>query len=77
MPTLLIITNQSGKIVATMHENPNAKAMIAPREGQSMYRLENVPIEVTGHANPETYHAAITKHFAAHKAHAKPFDPTR
>jgi hypothetical protein len=75
MPTLLIITDKTGKIVATMHENVNSKATIVPLAGQHMHRLEGVPVNVVKHADPVAYHEAITKHFLAHKSKAKPHDP--
>jgi hypothetical protein len=75
MPRLLIITNESGKIIATMHENENSKATLAPLAGQHMHRLEDVPIEVVRHTNAEAFHEAITRHFNAHKSKAKPYDP--
>jgi hypothetical protein len=75
MPTLLIITNSSGKIVATMHENANSNATLVPLAGQHMHRLEDVPLEVVSHANPLAFHEAITKHFKTHKSKATPHNP--
>jgi hypothetical protein len=75
MPTLLIITNKAGKVVATMHENVQSNATLVPLAGQHMHRLEDVPVEIVRHTSPEAFHDAITKHFNAHKSKAKPHDP--
>lgn len=63
MPTIHVITNEHGKIVAAMYGSVSGTATLFPLPGQRMHQIEDVPAEVAGIANPLEFHKAISKHF--------------
>ena len=65
MPTMHVITNEAGKIVAAMHGELDGNAALFPLAGQRMHRVEDVPIEIAGMVNPVEFHKAISAHFNA------------
>ena len=75
MPTLHVITNAQGKIVAAMHAHPDSSATLLPLADQKMHKVEDVPVEVAGLINPVAFHKAITEHFNKKGAKVTPMDP--
>lgn len=63
MPTMHVITNEAGNIVAAMYGELNGNACLFPLEGQRMHRVEDVPIDIAGMINPVEFHKAISAHF--------------
>jgi hypothetical protein len=77
MATMIVITNESGKIVAAMNATSGSNARLMPLAGQRMHQIEEVPVEVSGLANPVEFHKAITKHFHAKGSKVTPVDPLK
>ncbi|NVO06508.1 MAG: hypothetical protein HXX19_11520 [Rhodoferax sp.] len=65
MPTMHVITNEAGKIIAAMHGERGGNASLYPLAGQRMHRVEEVPVEIAGMVNPVEFHKAISAHFHA------------
>lgn len=77
MPTMFVITDKSGKIIAAMPKNLGGNATLIPLEGQQMHSIEDLPVEVTGLVDAVEFHKAITKHFNAEGSKVRSFDPLK
>ena len=85
VPTMLVITDESGEIVAASRDNLSGNTSagipigtsLLPRAGQKMHRIEDVPVEIVGLANPVEFRKAITKHFHAKGSKVTPLDPQK
>lgn len=74
--TMLVISNESGRVIGTCVENLNsggATPLIAPAcADHKMYRVTDVPEHITAEADARTLHEMMTNHLQSDAAKARP-----